>query len=113
MELPETFEMKKLLSLLDERRSKFNIRARQSWGSLYVLDLNETYKFLEELNNGQRNSQHDLRGFIDHRILKSNKWAKCIKDRNPLDETFVSPCAATEKSQPLTMVDTGPSFAVE
>lgn len=92
MELPESFEMKKLLSLLDERRGKFNIRARQSWGSLYVLDLNETYKFLEELNSGERNAQHDLRDFIDRRILKSNKWVKCIKDKNPLDDTFVSIC---------------------
>lgn len=98
MELPESFEMRKLLSLLDDRRGKFNIRARQSWGSLYVLDLNETYKFLEELNSGERNAQHDLRDFIDHRILKSNKWVKCIKDKNPLDDTFVSICTMSLQS---------------
>jgi hypothetical protein len=90
MELPSSFEMASLLSMLDERRGKFNIRARQSWGTLYTLDLNETYRFLEELSRGDNHSQYDLSDFIDHRILKSNKWVKCIKESDPTEETFVS-----------------------
>jgi hypothetical protein len=90
MELPSSFEMANLLSMLDERRGKFNIRARQSWGTLYTLDLNETYRFLEELSRGDNSSQYDLSDFIDHRILKSNKWVKCVKETDPTEDTFVS-----------------------
>lgn len=82
--------MKELLSLLDERREKFNIRASQAWGSLYVLDLNETYNFLKELNRTDDNAQYDLCEFIDHRILKFNKWLRCIKDCDPMQNSFVS-----------------------
>jgi len=84
MELPSRFEMKELLSPLDKRREKFNIRASQDWGSLYVLDLNETYNFLKELNRTDDNAQYDLCEFIDHRILKFNKWLRCIKDCDPM-----------------------------
>lgn len=90
MELPTSFEMKQLLSLLDERRGKFNIRARQSWGQLFVLDIDETYRFLEEVSGSGNSSRYDLGDFIDHRVLKYNKWTNCIKDANPMDEIFVS-----------------------
>ncbi|PGH10183.1 hypothetical protein AJ80_07542 [Polytolypa hystricis UAMH7299] len=88
MELPESFEMKDLLSLLNERRGRFNIRARQSWGTLYVLDLNETYNYLKDLNKTEESSRYDLREFIDHRILKFNKWTRCVKDCDPLNNLF-------------------------
>ena len=90
MELPARFEMKELLSLLDKRRENFNIRASQDWGSLYVLDLNETYNFLEELDRTDDSAQYDLCEFIDHRILKFNKWLRCIKDCDPTQNLLVS-----------------------
>jgi hypothetical protein len=99
MELPASFKMTDLLSLLKERRGKFNIRARQSWGTLYVLDLNETYQFLEELS--YRETDLQLHDFINHRILKP-KWVKCIKGTNPLDNVFVSFSEKETASKKLT-----------
>lgn len=90
MELPATFDMSQLISLLDERRGRFNIRARQSWGPLYVLDMDETYKFLRDMNKGEVNAQHDLGDFIDNRILKTNKWLRCVKECDPMRNLFVS-----------------------
>ncbi|KAK2775499.1 hypothetical protein FQN53_003112 [Emmonsiellopsis sp. PD_33] len=88
MELPATFEMKELLDLLDKRRGRFNIRARQSWGTLYVLDLDETYNFLKDLNKAENSSRYDLRDFIDRKILKFNKWTSCVKDCDPISNLF-------------------------
>ncbi|PGH35843.1 hypothetical protein GX50_01301 [[Emmonsia] crescens] len=88
MELPVTFEMKDLLDLLDKRRGRFNIRARQSWGTLYILDLNETYNYLEGLNKAEDSSHYDLRDFIDRKILKFNKWTSCVKDCDPVNNLF-------------------------
>ena len=50
MEIPSEFDLSQLLSFLHERQGRFNIRASQGWGSLYVLDLGETYKFLKSLS---------------------------------------------------------------
>ncbi|KAK2768400.1 hypothetical protein FQN54_000255 [Arachnomyces sp. PD_36] len=88
MELPSTFDMSQLISLLDERRGRFNIRATQSWGPLYVLDMDETYKFLRDMNKGEVNSRHDLGDFIDNRILKTNKWLRCVKECDPMGNLF-------------------------
>ncbi|OAX84654.1 hypothetical protein ACJ72_00968 [Emergomyces africanus] len=88
MELPVTFEMKDLLGLLDKRRGRFNIRARQSWGTLYVLDLDETYHYLKGLNKMEDSSHYDLRDFIDRKILKFNKWTSCVKDCDPVNNLF-------------------------
>ncbi|OJD11397.1 hypothetical protein AJ78_07832 [Emergomyces pasteurianus Ep9510] len=88
MELPVTFEMKDLLELLDKRRGRFNIRARQSWGTLYILDLNETYNYLLGLNKTEDSSHYDLRDFIDRKILKFNKWTSCVKDCDPVNNLF-------------------------
>ncbi|PGH17935.1 hypothetical protein AJ79_00834 [Helicocarpus griseus UAMH5409] len=85
MELPATFEMKDLLELLDKRRGRINIRARQSWGALYVLDLNETYNYLKGFNKAEDSSHYDLREFIDRKILKFNKWTNCVKDCDPIN----------------------------
>ncbi|KLJ12586.1 hypothetical protein EMPG_12372 [Blastomyces silverae] len=88
MELPVTFEMKDLLDLLDKRRGRFNIRARQSWGTLYTLDLNETYNYLKGFSKAEDSSNYDLRDFIDRKILKFNKWTSCVKDCDPVNNLF-------------------------
>ncbi|ODH53769.1 hypothetical protein GX48_00187 [Paracoccidioides brasiliensis] len=88
MELPATFEMKNLLELLDKRRGKFNIRARQSWGTLYVIDLNETYNYLKDLNKSEYSPRYDLREFIDRKILKFNKWTNCVRECDPINNLF-------------------------
>ncbi|EGE79038.1 hypothetical protein BDDG_01976 [Blastomyces dermatitidis ATCC 18188] len=88
MELPVTFEMKDLLDLLDKRRGRFNIRARQSWGTLYTLDLNETYNYLKGFSKAEDSSNYDLGDFIDRKILKFNKWTSCVKDCDPVNNLF-------------------------
>ncbi|PGH09284.1 hypothetical protein GX51_00726 [Blastomyces parvus] len=88
MELPVTFEMKDLLDLLDKRRGRFNIRARQSWGTLYTLDLNETYDYLKGFSKAENSSNYDLRDFIDRKILKFNKWTSCVKECDPINNLF-------------------------
>lgn len=92
MEIPSTFELQHLLSALSERRGRFNIRARQSWGSLYVLDLAETYKFLKSLSEYSENSQSTFLQFIDHRLIeskdKSKNWLNCVKDCSPMSNVY-------------------------
>jgi hypothetical protein len=94
IEIPSAFDLQRLLSFLGERRGKFNIRASQSWGSLYVLDLGETYKFLKGLSDYSDNSQSTFLEFIDHRIIdskdKSKNWLSCVKDCDPMNNVFVS-----------------------
>lgn len=94
MEIPSAFDLNDLLAFLSERRGKFNIRARQAWGSLYVLDLGETYKFLRSLSEYNGNSQSTFLEFIDRRIIeskdRSKNWLSCVKDCDPMNNIFVS-----------------------
>lgn len=99
MEIPSEFDMSQLLSFLGERQGRFNIRASQSWGSLYVLDLGETYKFLKSLSEFNGNSKSTFLEFIDRRIVeskdKSKNWLSCVKDCDPMNQAYVSihvPC---------------------
>lgn len=94
MEIPSEFDMSQLLSFLGERQGRFNIRASQSWGSLYVLDLGETYKFLKSLSEFNGNSKSTFLEFIDRRIVeskdKSKNWLSCVKDCDPMNQAYVS-----------------------
>lgn len=92
IEIPEAFDLNELLSFLSERRGKFNIRATQSWGSLYVLDLAETYKFLKSLSEYNDNSRSTFLEFIDHRVIdskdKTKNWLSCVKDCDPMNNVY-------------------------
>lgn len=94
MEIPSEFDLGQLLSFLHERQGRFNIRASQGWGSLYVLDLGETYKFLKSLSEYNGNSKSTFLEFIDHRIVeskdKSKNWLSCVKDCDPMAQAYVS-----------------------
>jgi hypothetical protein len=84
LELPETFDLQTLLSLVDHRRGRYNIRARQASGSLYVLDLNQCFDYLSNIHKTQSQSQHNLRGFIDREILKADEWLGCVSECDPM-----------------------------
>ncbi|KAL1970727.1 hypothetical protein VTN77DRAFT_4371 [Rasamsonia byssochlamydoides] len=92
MEIPSAFNLNDLLSFLSERRGRFNIRASQEWGNLYVLDLAESYKFLKGLSEYNDNSQSTFLEFIDHRIIeskdKSKHWLSCVKDCDPMNQIY-------------------------
>ncbi|KAJ5231670.1 uncharacterized protein N7469_006258 [Penicillium citrinum] len=92
MEIPTEFDMTQLLSFLSERQGRFNIRASQAWGSLYVLDLGETYKFLKSLSEYNGNSKSTFLEFIDRRIVdskdKSKNWLSCVKDCDPMNQAY-------------------------
>ncbi|CAI7655534.1 unnamed protein product [Penicillium manginii] len=92
MEIPTEFDMTQLLSFLGERQGRFNIRASQAWGSLYVLDLGETYKFLKSLSEYNGNSKSTFIEFIDRRIVdskdKSKNWLSCVKDCDPMNQAY-------------------------
>lgn len=94
MEIPSAFNLNDLLTYLNERRGRFNIRASQAWGSLYVLDLAESYKFLKNLSECNDNLQSTFLDFIDHRIIeskdKSKHWLSCVKDCDPMNNVYVS-----------------------
>jgi hypothetical protein len=94
MEIPSEFDLGQLLSLLAERQGRFNIRASQAWGSLYVLDLGETYKFLKALSDYNGNSKSTFIDFIDRRIVdskdKSKNWLSCVTDCDPMNQAYVS-----------------------
>lgn len=94
LNIPSEFDLNDLLSFLGERQGKFNIRATQAWGSLYVLDLGETYKFLRSLSEYNGNSRSNFLEFIDRRIIeskdKSKNWLTCIKDCDPMRNIYVS-----------------------
>ncbi|EPS27863.1 hypothetical protein PDE_02807 [Penicillium oxalicum 114-2] len=92
MEIPSEFDLGQLLSFLNERQGRFNIRATQGWGSLYVLDLGETYKFLKSLSEYNGNSKSTFLEFIDRRIVeskdKSKNWLTCVKDCDPMAQAY-------------------------
>lgn len=94
MEIPSQFDLNDLLTFLGERQGRFNIRASQAWGSLYVLDLGETYKFLKSLSDFNGNSRSTFIEFIDRRIVeskdKSKNWLSCVKDCDPMNNVYVS-----------------------
>lgn len=74
--------MNDLISLLNDRKGPFNIRARQASGSLYTIDLHECAKYLTEINKRKNHSER-LCYFIDHDILKADHWLDCVKDCDP------------------------------
>ena len=88
------FDLNELLSILSQRQGRFNIRASQAWGSLYVLDLAETYKFLKNLSDCNGNSRSNFLDFVDRRIIeskdKSKNWLTCVKDCDPMNHVYVS-----------------------
>ncbi|OJJ47689.1 hypothetical protein ASPZODRAFT_1744628 [Penicilliopsis zonata CBS 506.65] len=92
MEIPSAFDMGDLLTLLGERQGRFNIRASQAWGSLYVLDLGEAYKFLKGLTEYNSNSQSTFIDFIDRRLIeskdRSKNWLSCVKDCDPMGNAY-------------------------
>ncbi|KAJ5625866.1 hypothetical protein N7510_002175 [Penicillium lagena] len=92
MEIPSEFDLNQLLSFLGQRQGRFNIRASQSWGSLYVLDLGETYKFLKGLSEYNGNLKSTFLDFIDRRIVeskdKSKNWLSCVKDCDPMNNAY-------------------------
>ncbi|EAW08362.1 uncharacterized protein ACLA_030950 [Aspergillus clavatus NRRL 1] len=92
MEIPSQFDLNDLLTFLGERQGRFNIRASQAWGSLYVLDLGETYKFLKSLSDFNGNSRSTFIEFIDRRIVeskdKSKNWLSCVKDCDPMNNVY-------------------------
>ncbi|KAJ5157207.1 uncharacterized protein N7482_008307 [Penicillium canariense] len=92
MAIPSEFDLSQLLSFLNERQGRFNIRASQGWGSLYVLDLGETYKFLKGLSEYNGNSKSTFLEFIDRRIVeskdKSKNWLSCVKDCDPMAQAY-------------------------
>lgn len=94
MAIPSEFDLNQLLSVLSERQGRFNIRASQAWGSLYVLDLGETYKFLKNLSDYNGNNKSTFLEFIDRRIVeskdKSKNWLTCVKDCDPMNQAYVS-----------------------
>lgn len=108
MEIPTEFDMTQLLSFLGERQGRFNIRASQAWGSLYVLDLGETYKFLKSLSEYNGNSKSTFLEFIDRRIVdskdKSKNWLSCVKDCDPMNQAYVStPTSQAETRKPTNL----------
>lgn len=94
MEIPTEFDLNSLLSFLGERQGRFNIRASQAWGSLYVLDLGETYRFLRSLSEYNGNNRSSFLEFIDRRIVeskdKSKNWLTCVRDCDPMNNVYVS-----------------------
>ncbi|KAJ5678852.1 hypothetical protein N7462_007096 [Penicillium macrosclerotiorum] len=90
--IPSEFDLSQLLSFLSDRQGRFNIRASQAWGSLYVLDLGETYKFLKSLSEYNGNSKSTFLEFIDRRIVeskdKSKNWLTCVKDCDPMNQAY-------------------------
>lgn len=106
MEIPSEFDLGQLLSLLAERQGRFNIRASQAWGSLYILDLGETYKFLKNLSEYNGNSKSTFLEFIDRRIVdskdKSKNWLSCVADCDPMNQAYVCQTSADNSTSPLT-----------
>lgn len=94
MDIPFEFDLNDLLSFLSERQGKFNIRASQSWGSLYVLDLGETYRFMKSLSEYNGNSRSTFLEFIDRRLVdskdRSKNWLSCVKECDPMNNVYVS-----------------------
>ncbi|KAE8349911.1 hypothetical protein BDV28DRAFT_140205 [Aspergillus coremiiformis] len=92
MDIPVEFDLNDLISFLGERQGRFNIRARQAWGSLYVLDLGEAYKFLRSLSDYNGNSRSNFLDFIDRRIVeskdKSKNWLSCVKECDPINNFY-------------------------
>ena len=106
MEIPTEFDLNSLLSFLGERQGRFNIRASQAWGSLYILDLGETYRFLRSLSEYNGNNRSSFLEFIDRRIVeskdKSKNWLTCVRDCDPMNNVYVGFPSNETKRQLLT-----------
>ncbi|KAH0559841.1 hypothetical protein GP486_003638 [Trichoglossum hirsutum] len=85
MFLPKTFELSELLDLVKHRRHRFNFRARQMSGSLYVLNLAKCYDFLTAIGQSQPTQRHDLRDFIDNTLVRTPGWLECVSDCDPMN----------------------------
>jgi hypothetical protein len=80
--LPEMIEFKELLSLVDERRTKFNISAFPNSHSdpLWTLDLSQVYRFLVKLEQGAGLAEQiDFRKFLDDVLPSAVGWEGCVK----------------------------------
>lgn len=78
MFLPETFRLGELLSLLESRRNRYRIKARQQSGPLYILDLAKCHQFLSMVCAKQGREEFDLRDFIDNKLLGTSEWLNCV-----------------------------------
>jgi hypothetical protein len=91
--LPEAFELDELLSSLQNRKDKFNIRARYREDPLYTIDLGRCYDFLAGL--GQRiggQNETGLRNFIDYLLLSVDVsgWQDWVTDCASTTDILVS-----------------------
>ncbi|WEW58884.1 hypothetical protein PRK78_004352 [Emydomyces testavorans] len=80
--------MHHFVSLLEKRQGRFNIRVRQAWGTLFVLDLKQACDYLKSAEEKQQSAQYDLRDFIDNYVLKLNDWQRCVKECNPVQDAL-------------------------
>lgn len=89
MEVPSSFEIRALQSMLEQRLGRFDIRARQAWGpTLYVIDLAEMQSYLRDLarsDSGSSNGRCLLSDFINRRVAKGSNWVRCVRDCDPLN----------------------------
>ena len=89
MFLPETFKLDKLLSLLETRRNRYRVKARQQSGPLYTLDLAKCHKFLTAVCAKQGREEFDLRDFIDNKLLGTSEWLDCVSEYRDEDGIVV------------------------
>lgn len=89
--LPESFDLHKVLSLLEVREDQFFIRARQVSGPVYSLDLKQSRKFLSGLAaKHPRPGNYNLQDFIDKIMLDCQGWQRCLRFWDPTENIFVS-----------------------
>jgi hypothetical protein len=90
VELPELIDIDNLLKRIDNNRNHFNIRVTQGGSSLYILNLDRCFNYIKAIRKELNTANHDLRGFIDHVILKAGDWASCIQECKPNEDLLVS-----------------------
>jgi hypothetical protein len=88
--LPDEFSLPDIMAKLERHRGSFDVCAHNQLGSLYVLDLDNCFKFLSQFGNGASAERRELRNFIDNTLVEVGDWERCVRECDPREDTLVS-----------------------
>jgi hypothetical protein len=89
IDLPTQITIEQILNPLKKVKSLFDIRVSHGDKSIYVLDLDECYQYLLSMKEHLGSRDYNLRTFIDREILKSDDWARCVKECDAKSDQLV------------------------
>ena len=93
--LPEELNFAKLISLTEQLRGKYDVRASQGieGAVLWTLDVSMLHNYLIKLKKRLKiPNQTGWRAFLDTGLPMSSQWQSCVKDLDEDEELLVGTC---------------------